>query len=70
MKIKTITLEVKDHLKVELSLEEARELYEELCNLFSYKASPYLQWPYIRPYIETSADAASSISLTYKKDDK
>ena len=67
MKIKSIQLEVKDQLKVELSLEEAEELYKELDKLFGSKVHYYPlrdYWPY-KPY----GNAYTGVTLKYNTDE-
>ena len=72
MKIKNITLKVKGDTEIVLSLKDARELYDELKQLFggniTYIPSPTIYRDYSHPYkpywTSTSNNIAMSVSST------
>ena len=50
-----ILLKLKNGNKEELTMEEARELYNELRPIFGPTELPYAKWPYLSPPINRTS---------------
>ena len=78
MRVKTITIGNSDGKEVELSLEEAQDLYKELKAMFGETTNiltPIIIHDYVRPYyypitwsgntISCNIDSGSGLDITY-----
>jgi len=74
LKLTKIELETKDGKKVELSLDEAKELHDQLHELFGAKFVPSVPiiierdrypWPFVTPYVPRWVEAPNTERHTH-----